>query len=428
MNSGKSKRNSLFCALFCIFFLTLAHISGISVLVYAALAFYILIVLFSKMEYTIPLFLFFLPWSTVLKPAPTSISFCSIVTILVFVRFFMEKGKVKLKVGTILSMLFILILTVFSSAIHGYDIGTSQIMFALMLLAYPMLIFCSKDKINFEDCSLFFALGVISAAVLSMIFIDNPNLMAYIKVFEQKDIEIVRLCGFYGDPNFYSAQVITAIGCQLLLIVQKKKNVLWNGILAFSLIILGFFSVSKSYFLTLVIMLTLWLYCMMKQNSSKVFKVLFGGGVIFAILFATGVFSGIIDEYIIRFGMAEDARTLTTGRSELWKEYTEFLFNNLDELFLGQGYSSVFNGVHKGSHNTLIQCLYQLGLFGTIGFFCWIVSYVRSLGTVRIKPRYFVFLVVACFSMWMGLDLMFFDDLFLNITIFAIGLQYVSDN
>lgn len=422
----KGETQTLLLSIACACFLLVAQGLGISILIFAALACFLAMMVFAKDECIIPLFLFFIPFSTVLKVSVDSISFSSVGIVLVFALKCLTNLKTKVPTILIISIIGIVITSLLASIINNYGISPSYIMFVGMLVAFPLITIWTNNKVNYETCVLFYSLGIILATILSFIYRDNYNLLAYINVFMDETI-VERHCGFYADPNFYAAQIITAIGGQFLLINKKKNMKFWNVILLFALIVCGAYSVSKSFIICFFAVFLAWMFCQVKNGVGNFVKVLFVISVVVAVVLGSGAFSNIVDQYLFRFGMAEDASSLTTGRSGLWREYLDFLINNPVDLLLGQGYTSVFKGVHKGSHNSLIQCIYQLGIVGGVFFAYWFITVVGLLKTRKVKFSYMILLVVSCFSMWLGLDVMFFDDLFLTILLFAFGLKYAQN-
>ena len=423
----KRKISTLLFAISCICLLTFAQVSGITFLILFALIFYLGVVLLANEQFTIPLFLFFLPWSTILKLSPGSISFCSLAIILVFVCKLFRNIQKGLSPHLLLSVVGILIVTLVASATNNYAVSLSFLMFMAMLVAYPLLLKWTSSKVNFETCILFYSIGIISATIVAFVFEGNENLTSYITVLDN-DQEIIRRCGFYGDPNFYASQIITAIGSILLILSNKSSKKATNAVLLIVLIMCGAISLSKSYIICLAAVFAAWLFFQMRRGRGKFIKALFVVVSVVVIGLVSGAFSDIIDQYLVRFAGAGDASSLTTGRSELWKEYFDFFISNPLDMLLGQGYTSVFKeGVHKGSHNTLIQCVYQLGLIGSAFFAWWTASTMNSIKCrEKIKFSGVILLIISCFSMWMGLDMMFVDDLFLNVVVFALGLKYMQ--
>ena len=243
---------------------------------------------------------------------------------------------------------------------------------------------------------------------------------------EQENIGIIRLCGFYGDPNFYSAQIVTAFGGLLLVVANKKKNNVLHIVLAIVLFFCGATSLSKSFLISILLVLVFWLFTILRHNPSKPIGAIFGFVLTFAILFFVGAFDNIVEQYTVRFDSVTDASDLTTGRTDLWLEYLRFMFTNPIDLFFGQGYTSVFNGVHKGSHNTLIQLLYQFGIIGVVFIVSWLGSFANKDNKTNKRPLILLVWGISCFFMWLGLDMLFCDDFFVNIMLFALGCNYFS--
>lgn len=402
--------------------ITAAQLIGSTVIIAAALLVYLATMLISDDENVFPLMLFFLPWSTILKLSPSSISFYSISTILVFGKYVIKYKKIEGR--SFIPVMLLCIVTLLSKFIHSYSIAPSFLMFFIMLVAFPMLFQVLKDKINFETCVIFFSLGIISATIISLIFSTNPNMVRYIEVIEQENIGIRRLCGFYGDPNFYSAQIVTAI-CGLLLIITKKtRKKTFEIALALLLFTCGTISVSKSFLICILTVFTLWLLFELYYKPSKFIGSIFAVAVVGTVLVSIGLFDNIIEQYQIRFVGVNDSSSLTTGRVDLWVEYAHFLIKNPFDLFFGQGYTNIYNGVSRASHNTLIELLYQFGIIGFLFLVAWLHAFKIKLNTHRCILLYVVW-GVACFAMWIGLDLMFLDDFFVNITLFSTGCNYI---
>lgn len=422
---NKIAQKSLLFAIISVFAITAAQLIGNTIIIAGALLIYLFTLFTADDETVFPLFLFFLPWSTILKLSPTSISFASIATILIFAKYFILK-KFKMKWNILISVLGMAIVTLISKLIHQYSISPSYFMFFIMLVAFPYLLNLIGNKTDFAICVEFFSIGIILAAITSEIFGSNTNLMQYVAVFNQENIGVTRLCGFYGDPNFYSAQIVTAFGGLLLAIGKKGKNKVLDIILSVALVACGAISVSKSFLICLMLVLALWLVSILFYKPSKFIGIMATVMVIITISLASGAFDSIIEQYMIRFGLSDDISGLTTGRSELWAEYLDFLINNPIDLLFGQGYTSVFNTVHKGSHNTIIQCLYQFGVIGSIVLIAWISTMFTKKINLRKNILLTVVWIIACFSMWMGLDLLYFDDFFLIFALFSLGLNYIQ--
>ena len=421
----KNITKTLILIMFNVLLTTVAQMSGSLVFIAIAMLTYMFTMLISDDETVFPLILFFLPWSPILKLSPSSISFYSVTTILLFLKYFIRRPKFNVKI--VFSVLGLFVITLFSKMIHGYGIAPSYFMFLVMLVAFPFMFEIIREKVNFELCVQFFSVGIILATLVSLLYGSSPNMIQYVKVLQQENLGVTRLCGFYADPNFYSAQIVTAFGGLLLVITKRRKKILLEVVFAILLVICGLISLSKSFLLCMLIVLALWLLALLRYRPSKMVGAGFVIALVAVALVASGALDDIILQYMIRFGEATDASSLTTGRTDLWIEYINFMVDHPMDFFFGQGYTSVFNGVRKGSHNTLIQAFYQLGLLGLVGLTSWLGAF-KTKTKLKQKSNGLLSIVwlVACFSMWVGLDMMFFDDLFVNITLLVFGSHYIS--
>ncbi len=399
-----------------------AQVSGFLPLILLAVFFYMIIISTSKKEYLIPLMLFFLPWSPLLKLTPLSISFTSITTLVVLISILFKKPSYK--ASLIVSMLGLFAVNFIAKAINGYSIEANYIMCFAMFFLFPQLYNMYSEDIDFENCAVFFSLGIILATIASSVYGTNPNILPYVRVMENTVLEVTRYCGFYGDPNFYSVQIVTAVGCMLTIISKKKTNLIINIVLTVILVLCGLTSVSKSYIMCIAVVFIIWLVNLMLKRPSKFVIAILALFVIAFVLLTSGILTGSIDQYMARFELAEDASSLTTGRSDIWESYLAFMLENPLDLFLGQGYTSVNVVEGRATHNTPIQILYQFGIVGTIFFVIWLFSFRKTQETYRKTDSLTVMLlIVSCFSMWLGLDMLFADDFFLIIFLFFIGVN-----
>ena len=122
---------------------------------------------------------------------------------------------------------------------------------------------------------------------------------------------------------------------------------------------------------------------------------------------------------------------LTTGRTDLWRNYIhEFLYNPITLLF-GEGYTSI-NLNNKGSHNTLIQLVYQFGLIGIPFLVSWVVISLRNLfaqfNVGRVQWKHVLLVCVGVALPWMGIDILQFDEFFLLPIYAVIGIAYSTNS
>lgn len=418
----------LFPCISCVIGITIGQAYGSKIVLLASLCIYLLIMVLCDTSNLFSILCFFLPWSAVMKLSPTSISFCTIGFLCVFVKIlYINKWKLKKEYFYVFSA--IACLTFLSKMVHGYSIvNASHIVFLLMLIFFPIYIEENIDYISLEQVAIFFASGILLATATALLLQNNPNLMAYVGITDEGYVRITRISGFYPDPNFYSAQIITAIGCMLLLIKKSKLNLWLQYTILMLLIVAGMIAVSKSFVISLLILLLIWMISLLIEKGELSTMIRnFALFLIFSfVLLSTDIAKEYVADIMARFEVVDSTQTLTTGRNLLWLEYVNYFIDNPIELLIGKGFTSVFLGVHKGSHNTLIQCLYQLGTLGTGVLYLIVhraVWRIRGVTKGDILEQLMMFL--ACFSMWMGIDTLFWDDFFITISIYIICTHYI---
>ncbi len=424
-------KNLLLGCLVFVLFLSLAQALGNQWMIIISMGLYLCIIAYVAYNHAsliLPVFLFFLPWSTIIKLSPGSISFCTLGFVLAFFCLMLKNERFQLNTNLFFLTVSLMGVTIVSKFLHGYSISASYIAFFLLMISIPSMICLGREKVRFDISICYFAVGIIAASIVSLFLENNANLTEYIKVFNYDFISVVRKCGFYGDPNFYSAQITTAIGGLLVLDLKRGKSNLREWMLIMVLFGLGIMSVSKSFILCTGLVVFLWLVIALKRKRNLQRIILF---IILIVIALVGIaFSGVFDEFLADYIARFTTGSFTTGRTNLWRSYLSFLFSNPMDLLFGQGLTSVFNGVSHGSHNTIIQMVYQVGLIGCCLMIAWIIQYIKlfTKGSKLQKSNrgLLLALVVACFSMWMGLDELMFDDFFLILSLFAVGMRFLG--
>ena len=418
----------------CAIAVVISKISGIGIFSYGALGLYLCMFIFTDIKDVFSVFMFFLPWTVLLKISPETFSFTSIAFLIVLIRIlFKTRGEFEFK--SFLLIFAIAFITCIVKLVNNYPFSMGYVTFFLSLIM--MIIFCENytSEVSFEQLTVFYAVGIISAAAISMMTHGNPNINQYMRVFENEmavqnqTVNIQRQCGFYPDPNYFASQVSTALGCVLLISNRTRlKSVVIVG-LVIALIAFGMTSVSKSFMISVVLILGIWLLTIFKSNTNihKSFRIITILFMIVLVALMNGTFSNLFIEYSARFSTTDNVTSLTTGRSDIWKEYITFLLNNPFDLCFGQGLTSVLKAFRKGSHNTIIQIFYQLGIFGTLflstqlGIVLSIVKKKKKVGRINL-----ILLTFSCFFMWMGIDVLMWDDFPLIIGLYIMGINYLT--
>ena len=404
-----------------------AQISENRILIFLCLGLFLLQIAYACTRNSeLPVLLFYLPWTALLRFSPDSISFYTLALLMVgCIR--TVKARFSLKNYYVCIALIVTVLSLLTKIINGYRLTNSYLMFIAMLVLFPMLDFENRTY-DFYWLTVFFSVGIIVAALSAENFAGYPNIAKYIKV--DSYLSITRRCGYYGDPNFYTAHITAAIaGCFVLTISGQRRGrtVALLVIIGF-LVYCGFLSGSKSFFLITITLMILWVIeiCLTKGKLTKKAALIFSLFVFLTYIASSSLFRDKIDMVLTRFSWADNASEFTTGRTDLWKIYLTAIFNSPKLLFLGQGFTNILIAP-RASHNTLIQLVYQFGVFGGLLLMAWhwglyreIVGYPRTgdMKTIRIAM-----LITGAILPWMAVDILFFDELFLIPAYIFVGIS-----
>lgn len=399
--------------------LCVAHVRGSTPMILLCLAgFMVLVAQSCVVDFTLPVLMFFLPWSPILRTDPDSFSFYTFALIMVCAISVIKKRFAFKRYHIIIGFL-LLALTLTSKLIDGIGITFDYVAFMMLLFVFPVVKEeWSASKYNFTTLVVYFSLGIIVAALSAMSLSTSANIAKFITV--DAYLTIVRRCGFYGDANFYTAQITAALGGAMMDLLQEKKRsqTVIEFVLILFLIYCGFLSGSKSYVLITAVLLVLWFIALFRMRGRTGFKLLLVFAAVLTVIFVatSTLFQDLLDVMETRFSFRSNLSDFTTGRTDLWEVYTEELVNDWKTLLLGKGYTNTIIG-EKSTHNTLLQMVFQLGFLGMpllIGWMGFFFADAPPKGSDRKKQIVnTLLLTVGAFAPWLAIDALFFDEFFL---------------
>ena len=323
-------------------------------------------------------------------------------------------------------------LTLFSKLLDGTFLSFDYVSFMMLVLVFPVVKEEWKaGKYDFYQSTVFFSVGIIVAGLCALNFAGYANIARFIRV--DTYLTVIRRSGFYGDANFYTAQITAAIGGGLMGLLKEKKRA--RSVLLFILLVLlvycGFLSASKSFALILAGLILLWLIGLFHVQGRGIFKVLLLlAAVTVAIFIATSeLFRGLIEVFNTRFSFRANISDFTTGRTDVWQVYLRELMTDWKTLFLGKGFTNIIVG-EKSTHNILLQMVFQFGLIGVPAMLAWTICFFmdapqRPKGAKR-ETLCTLLLTVGVFSPWLAIDTLFFDDFFLLQMYVYLGLRWLD--
>jgi hypothetical protein len=398
------------------------------------LAFIVAVVEASSKNKDFEVLLFFLPWSPLLKQQVGEISFFTIALIIVCVVA-LVKRRFSVRRYQILIPALLLTTTLLAKMIQGFSLDKSYLLFFAMLVLFPCVV--TKDlgrQESFPAVSLFFAVGIISAALSAQAVAGYANIAQFITV--NSWAHVTRLAGYYGDPNFYSAQIDACIACLLVLLAKESSVGFRIGTLAalVALLYCGLLAASKSFVIVGACELCIWVLLMLSRKGKKLgtYSLLIAAVAVLLFVLSTSAFQNLLAILGNRFSYSASASQITTGRTDIWANYLNLLTHDPKLALFGEGYTSVLLDAlyDRASHNTLIQCIYQFGAIGTPLLIAWVVCLFKSALSRfpdKLDGMAFALMLIGVFLPWLGLDYLFFDDFFLLPWLVMKGTVYFSN-
>ena len=409
--------------------LCVGQIRAATGLIAATLFAFLLFLLWASSENNVfAVLLYFLPWSPLLKLYYGGFSFFTVGLLLTCgISFLRDKGRIR--VYQVVLTCVVMALTLVGKAVQGNRLAFSYAFFLAMLLLFPCVTKGSDQRLDLWLLTAFFACGIITAALSAQQIARYPNISRFIKV--DSYLTITRLSGYYGDPNFYSAHITACLaGIQILLSRERQRlRQLLLAMLAVLLLYCGLLSASKTFVVVTALLFFIWVPILLERHSFGTGRLRLILGILCAglLVFTSTAFQELMRIMDTRFSYASNVSELTTGRTDLWVNYLKEFSSNIPLTLLGEGYSAVtLHG--RASHNTLIQGVYQFGILGFPLVIAWLFITLRGIyARTNLRQIRWNDLLLAAIGValpWMGLDILFFDELFLLPVYAAIAAAY----
>ena len=418
------------CLLACLLLVLAQTVGNGFLLLLVLIGCLLLAALACRQSLAIPVLLFFLPWSPLMKLAPGRISFYTI-GLLICCALALAQDGMRLTVRQVVLAASLMALTLTAKILQTGSITSDYLMFVFMLLLFPCVARSCPRATSFRCATMFFAGGIFSAAILARLVAHYPNISRYIIV--ESYLTVTRLSGFYGDPNFYSAHVTACLAGVLVLLsreTEKRRQILLAAV-SVALLYCGLLSASKTFVLTVACLFLFWLPILLERGNygSARTRLLFGVLCAVAFVLVSPAFRQVLQIIGARFTEGEGLAGLTTNRTTLWLQYLTAFVHDIPLTLFGAGYTSV-NLFRKASHNTLIQAVYQFGILGIPLLLVWMWNMLADMFPESDKPlagwKYTVLLCVGSFLPWMALDILQYDEFFLLPVYVLLGVAHVA--
>ena len=251
----------------------------------------------------------------------------------------------------------------------------------------------SSVKISKDDVFSALSTGIImsSAMYLASGLTTLSQIITYLDYGE-------RFTAFADDPNYFSLYICLTIAC----ILSVNGRSLYKFGVLLLLVAIGFLTASKMCIILMVIEFIL-IFIQVFNNSIASRKnrrfILFASiGLIITLFIFRDYVEIFMQNFLRRLGQENGQKInfeiMTTGRTEIFKDYLKILFNNPVCLLLGYGFNyHLFLGQAegKGAHNTYLDLPLSWGILGTALFilitYYWVKTYKK---TRKIKKSAFI--------------------------------------
>lgn len=404
--------------LFALAVLILGQTSGLLLLVGLALALSVVTLVNTPDQLTLATLLFWLPWASVMKFSPESFSVLTLSLIILLIKLSIFRTgflhNVPLVAGVAMAA-WVVAVRLFRH--EGVDLSFLSLVALLVLVPSYAKSLRSKTSLSMAGVAL--GVGVVTASVVATTVAVGSRLGQFVVVSEEMRGDVVRLSGFVGDPNYYSAQALVAVGLMMSGWLHGESGIgRARWLLIGGLVFYGATSVSKSFLISLgVVAAYCLLYVPLRMGRRGVALVIGVTLAIAVMLSTTQVLQRAGWMYASRFSQVVDFDSLTTSRGTIQNQYLSYFDSHWEVLFFGQGLSAEYPFGYA-SHNTLIQAVYLFGILGCLLLLFWVIAFGwRPMANILDAAPAALCILLP----WMGLDVIQRLDFYLFIVCLALA-------
>ena len=354
--------------------------SAVSLFLLAASILVFCYYIYKSQENVLYLLLYLLYFSPLYKLRGSSLSLFGIL-ILLYIAYNFQRIK---NIKYLESYSFLLLYSLFVSL--STDLLVAFRVMMSFLFGYLIL---NDQKYDLNKIADFTASGIIVTSSLAL-FKDwlpalglNLNYHAYRIGGELS----YRFAGLMNNPNYYSIVIGLVISVYLLLILKNRIQKYEFAFLA-ALLYFGLKTISISLFVSIGTITLISLLLLLFKTPARFCTAIAFFIVCFIALQSFYLDNETIGMLLLRADIIEDSSSgmseVTTGRSDIASFYISFFLENPISFLFGSGFSPVLiNG--RSTHNTYLEALFLLGVFGSIPY---IYNYFNLFKTYLPNARY----------------------------------------
>lgn len=336
-----------------------------------------------KIDFIFYIMAFCMPLVSIFKISADSISVLPVLFFVFVIKLFINK-KIHLYEHNTIAFAFFVVLQVMSVLLYGAGIvSTISLLLNVFCVMCGSAYFMNHSETNrqIKVSSIFFISGTILDILIADIF---PNITL---TMNAQKIEVLEYNNRYAalnmDPNEFSQYVLISIclGFALLPIIKTRFGKIIDVACILFLAYSGYRSYSKSYIVTLLIIVAIAFIMFLvriRKRKGLVTALLTAVPIIVVGVICTVAFYKIfvLDVFAARDFYNTD---FLSGRDYIWSEYMKALGKRIDVIIWGcgqQNYIFLHNfcalSGGKVPHNAYIDFLIQYGVIGSVAFaICW---------------------------------------------------------
>lgn len=388
---------SLYILLNSICFSQLMSLNALSVLI--AFAIVILSLLFPYKEAGVYLYSC-LPFFNVINGHMGSTSMYYLIVGVVLLKYLYYEKRKNLTNKLLIFMLFLIV------TVGNITAGSDYLQWIIRIIP---LIFLMDESIIVDKLPKiirFYSLSMIIASAWGWLMMQSGSYL-YSKgyVYLSSSASTTRFAGLVGDAVIYGGQNIILIALLLIMLYKDKSHKIFNMICVVGLVLFGAMTYSKNFFLCLIIEIILYYFYWNKYRKKDYTFIFMSIATIVCIAACVGVFIHLLltsnSSFFVSLRTRFTVNDLTTGRTDIWIYYINWLKNNNLSLIKGMPLSEYkikrTIGIHTVSytHNVFLETMVVFGILEAVSLFVWLIVWTMKTYNNRKDILYFFPLIMV---------------------------------
>lgn len=378
----------------------------------------------------------YFPFYNMFKLGGVGISYYNILMLMASLIIILLK-KTTLRTRRTTNLIIILAAIALYSILISLVNGQSVAFGVLVDVVMPMFTVITLLTIDYDGDSFLtivwlYSLALIVAGIAGSSFVSLPGVQSYLdpNAYRFGSLRFIRLQGLSGNPNYYSVDLNIAISLNLVVnnLFKKATTKRISITCVLLLTIIGLMTFSKSFIITGVITIVLYLgyELLARRKAGSIWKLLILIFVGVTIIYALDSVE-MIKAVFARFSESgDDIGNFTSGRTVIWITYIDYMLENPVSLFLGFGLNAPklqVGSIYYPTHNLILEMLYSVGIAGGV---LYMYFYKMLLFNKFTKYFYCCFPILIFFVRSLAVNMLYREAIFIQLFLLAINVRIVT--